>query len=26
VLCPGDHLAEAHPQATERTSVRGEAR
>jgi hypothetical protein len=25
VLCPGDHLAEAHPQATERTSVRGEA-
>jgi trehalose synthase len=24
VLCPGDHLAEAHPQATERTSVRGE--
>ena len=26
VLCPGDHLAEAHPQATERASVRGEAR
>jgi trehalose synthase len=26
VLCPGDHLAEAHPRATERTSVRGEAR
>jgi trehalose synthase len=26
VLCPGDHLAQAHPQATERTSVRGEAR
>jgi trehalose synthase len=26
VLCPGDHLAEAHPQATERTSVRGEVR
>jgi trehalose synthase len=24
VLCPGDHLAEAHPQVTERTSVRGE--
>jgi trehalose synthase len=24
VLCPGDHLAEAHPRATERTSVRGE--
>jgi trehalose synthase len=24
VLCPGDHLAEAHPQASERTSVRGE--
>mgnify|MGYP003694421903 CR=1 FL=1 len=23
VLCPGDHLAEAHVQATERTSVRG---
>jgi hypothetical protein len=23
VLCPGDHLAEAHPRATERTSVRG---
>ena len=26
VLCPGDHLAEAHVQATERTSVRGEVR
>jgi trehalose synthase len=26
VLCPGDHLAEAHPQATERTTVRGEPR
>jgi hypothetical protein len=26
VLCPGDQLAEAHPQATERTSVRGEPR
>jgi trehalose synthase len=25
VLCPGDHLAEAHPKATERPSVRGEA-
>ena len=25
VLCPGDHLAEAHPQVTEKTSVRGEA-
>jgi hypothetical protein len=24
VLCPGDHLAEAHPQVTEKTSVRGE--
>jgi len=24
VLCPGDHLAEAHPQVTKRTSVRGE--
>jgi hypothetical protein len=24
VLCPGDHLAEAHPQAAERPSVRGE--
>jgi trehalose synthase len=26
VLCPGDQLAEAHPHATERTSVRGEPR
>ena len=26
VLCPGDHLAEAHAQATERTSVRSEPR
>ena len=26
VLCPGDHLAEAHPQAAERPSVRGEPR
>jgi trehalose synthase len=26
VLCPGDHLAEVHSQATERTSVRGEPR
>ena len=26
VLCPGDHRAEAHVQATERTSVRGEVR
>jgi trehalose synthase len=26
VLCPGDHVAEAHPQATERTTVRGEPR
>jgi hypothetical protein len=25
VLCPGDHLAEVHPQVTEKTSVRGEA-
>jgi len=25
VLCPGDHLAEAHPKASERTSVRREA-
>ena len=24
VLCPGDHLAEAHPQAADRPSVRGE--
>jgi len=24
VLCPGDHLAEAHPQATDKTSVRGD--
>ena len=24
LLCPGDHLAEAHPQASERISVRGE--
>ncbi|HEX3206659.1 MAG TPA: maltose alpha-D-glucosyltransferase, partial [Propionibacteriaceae bacterium] len=24
VLCPGDHLAEAHPQAGDRPSVRGE--
>ncbi|HEX3197406.1 MAG TPA: hypothetical protein VHR39_07590, partial [Propionibacteriaceae bacterium] len=23
-LCPGDHLAEAHPQAVDRPSVRGE--
>jgi trehalose synthase len=23
VLCPGDHLAEAHPEASEHTSVRG---
>jgi hypothetical protein len=26
VLCPGDHLAEAHAQASEHTSVRGEPR
>jgi len=26
VLCPGDQLADAHPHATERTSVRGEPR
>jgi hypothetical protein len=26
VLCPGDHLAEAHPLASEHTSVRGERR
>jgi hypothetical protein len=26
VLCPGDHLAEAHPQASARPSVRGESR